>query len=178
MSALYSCMRECKSADLAHFQPAISPCWCKPWLLNTWQAWRVPSATQAWAIRARGMASACVRYLQKFRAGFLPNAASHGWHGFSSLCTRLLLPKHRESVAMLLVHVWEIEATPSYNERRPYSWQCTCVGLGGDREECIPSNIPTLALIDIRLCKVTQRSTVWQWHLTTEDYCHNYCLPL
>ena len=48
-----------KSAGLAHFQPAISPGWCKPWLPNTLQAQRMPSATQAWATRACSMACVC-----------------------------------------------------------------------------------------------------------------------
>ena len=56
------CVRA-NSADLAHFQPAISPGCSKPCLPNTRQARRVPSATQEWATRARAMASACVRYL-------------------------------------------------------------------------------------------------------------------
>ena len=57
-----ACMVE-KSADLA--QLAITPGWCKPWLPSTPQAWRMLSATQAWATRARAMASVCMRYLQR-----------------------------------------------------------------------------------------------------------------
>ena len=61
-----------KSADLAYFQPAISPVWRKLCLPNTRQAQRMPSATQAWATRARVIASACLTYLAPKVRGLEP----------------------------------------------------------------------------------------------------------
>ena len=58
------CVRA-KRADLAHFQPVVSPGCCKPWLPDIGQIWCVPSATQAYASHACAKASACMRYLGK-----------------------------------------------------------------------------------------------------------------
>ena len=105
-----------KRADLAHFQhDAISPgCW-KPLLPNSPQARCVSGATQVWTtcvLVSRARRWLLVPVLRQVRAwdrplpltvrclnmhGFFENAASHGYDGFTSLCSHPQLPNRRRS---------------------------------------------------------------------------------
>ena len=112
-------------------------CFTRLVLPNTPQARRMPSATQAWATRARAMASACIR------AGFVPNTASHGCHGFSNWL------QYYASVG----DQWECYDTFQRNQLTPFS-----LGLCGQ---------PYCLSVGVVISLVAMGLVLWVWSVTT-----------